>query len=144
MWLCSLRILWVDMDQTWKVFSDFRKTDTLKHDEDCLPLYRNLYVMIRSIQKRTIMLSIFVYWNWCFCRSCDYIFVCTYTRVRIHTQTQSTPDVLPKFHFFTVVCGIVLMVTVNQYTVTFWKLRKLAQWQDIHDQIKTYDECFIQ
>jgi len=49
------------MDQTWKVFSDFRKTDTLKHDEDCLPLYRNLYVMIRSIQKRTIMLSIFVY-----------------------------------------------------------------------------------
>jgi len=32
-----------------------------------------------------------------------------------------------------------MVVVVNQYTVTFLNIRKLAQWQDIHDQIKTYE-----
>jgi len=78
------------MDQTWKVFLDFHVMDTLKHDEDCLPLYRNLCVVIWSIQVthtkkknemlwNIIILSTFVYWNWCFCRRCGYILVCMYT-----------------------------------------------------------------
>jgi len=109
------------MGQTWKVFSDFHQTDNLKHDEDCSPLYRNLYVVIQSIPKKTLYF-LYLYTETDVVVEAAIIFLCVCTHMGVHTHThpKSTPDVMPKFlHFFTVVCGIISMVTVNQYTVTF-------------------------